>query len=102
MELVNLRIIAKVQVKDVGSPTPAARSGYPSPPVTRSAYFGPLTGTVEVPICSRADLVGHVTACPVIVEEYDSTIVVPPAWAVTVDAAKNVVLTSHVDNVDED
>lgn len=102
VELVNLRIIAKVQVKDVGSPTPAARSGDPSPPVTRSAYFGPLTGTVEVPICSRADLVGQVTAGPVIVEEYDSTIVVPPAWAVTVDAANNVVLTSQVDNVDED
>lgn len=102
VELVNLRIIAKVQVENVGSPMPAARSGDSSPPVTRGAYFGPVTGTVETPICSRADLVGHVTPGPVIVEEYDSTIVVPPAWAVTVDAANNVVLTSQVDNVDED
>lgn len=102
VELVNLRIIAKVLVENLSSPTRVAQCGDPRPTITRSAYFGPLAGTVETPICSRCDLVGRVTTGPLIVEEYDSTIVVPPAWEVTVDAANNVVLTSQMEVVDED
>jgi N-methylhydantoinase A len=56
---------------------------------------------MDTPIITRTDLIGTAMAGPVIVEEYDSTIVVPPDWAVTVDSANNVLITCQLDDVHE-
>jgi N-methylhydantoinase A len=72
-----------------------------SPTVRRLAYFGPNGGAMDTPVFTRAELIGSDIASPIIVEEYDSTIVVPPDWAVTVDGANNVLITCQLDDVHE-
>lgn len=101
VEMVNLRIIAKVQVEKGGTMRPPVKSPRSSDAESRQAYFGPGAGAFDTPVFSRGELVGAVTPGPVIIEEYDSTIVVPPTWSVTVDPHNNVVLTSQVDVTDE-
>jgi N-methylhydantoinase A len=54
-------------------PRPIARSD-------RSVYFGAGLGHVRTPVIGRADLGEQPSAGPLIVEEYDSTVVVPPGW----------------------
>jgi N-methylhydantoinase A len=60
--------------------------------ITRRAYFGPQSGEREARILSRSDLVGKTLAGPLIVEEFDTTVVVPPGWQAEVDGYGNIVL----------
>lgn len=54
------------------------------PPSSRPAYFGPNQGWCETPVHhSRTSLDGAVG--PLIVEEPDTTVVVPPGWVVNCD-----------------
>ena len=46
----------------------------------RSVYFGKAIGHVQTPVVGRADLSEKPTAGPMVIEEYDSTLVVPPGW----------------------
>ena len=58
---------------------------------TRSAYFGPAHGSLDVPVISRAALLDSPPRQgPLIVEEYDSTCVVPPGCVVTLDSLGNI------------
>ena len=58
---------------------------------TRSAYFGPAHGSLDVPVISRAALLDSPPRQgPLIVEEYDSTCVVPPGCVVTLDPLGNI------------
>jgi N-methylhydantoinase A len=59
---------------------------------TRDAYFGPDYGLVKATIQSRAAL-GQVMRGPIIVEEPDTTVVIPPDWSITRDERWNLVLT---------
>ncbi len=58
---------------------------------TRQAYFGPQHGTQQTAIRRRADM-STAQAGPVIIEEPDTTIVVPPEWSVERDGQGNLVL----------
>ena len=58
----------------------------------RSVYFGKGVGQVATPVVGRADLRGQATAGPLIVEEYDSTVVVPPGWTARRDAIGFIIL----------
>jgi N-methylhydantoinase A len=94
IELVNLRLralasagrmrftdlMAQVRVNEVGS-----RS-------SRQAYFGSAHGTRETAVYRRADITGEHPG-PVIIEEPDTTVVVPPGWSVQRDGQGNLVLT---------
>jgi len=46
----------------------------------RTVYFGTEIGHVRTPVIGRADLGEQPAAGPLVVEEYDSTVVVPPGW----------------------
>ncbi|HLM12765.1 MAG TPA: hypothetical protein VK362_10280, partial [Reyranella sp.] len=59
---------------------------------SRQAYFGDEHGWLATPVLSRADLAGG-RAGPLIVEEYDSTCVVPPGAHAERDGAGNIVIT---------
>jgi N-methylhydantoinase A len=48
----------------------------------RVVHFGSGHGTLESAICGRGDIGTEAMPGPVIVEEYDSTVVVPPDWQV--------------------
>ena len=57
----------------------------------RQAYFGPELGWLPAPVVGRA-AIGAGTAGPVVIEEYDTTIVVPPGWTAGLSAGGDVVL----------
>ena len=49
-------------------------------PAGRRVYFGPRHGWLATPVVGRSALNSGAIRGPLIVEEYDSTTVVPPAW----------------------
>ena len=59
----------------------------------REAYFGREIGLVETEIITRGHLSTEATPGPVIVEEYDTTIVVPPGCSISRDESWNVILS---------
>ena len=58
---------------------------------TRQAYFGEPWGFLETPVLSRAEI-GTGLDGPILVDEYDSTIVVPPHMRAYLDESKNLIL----------
>ena len=58
----------------------------------RQVYFGSENGICETAILRRPELSGQARPGPAIVEEYDSTVVVPPGWSVHIDAQGNIVI----------
>lgn len=56
---------------------------------TRKAYFGAQYGVVDTAVVNRGDLGGEV-AGPLLIDEYDSTIVIPPGMKGSCDEEGNV------------
>ena len=54
-------------------------------------YFGRAHGLLETPIRGRQDISG-IQSGPMIVEEPDTTVVVPPGWSVSLDRYANLEL----------
>jgi N-methylhydantoinase A len=44
----------------------------------RAAYFGPAFGSIETPVCPRSAVGTEWRNGPLLIEEFDSTTVVPP------------------------
>ena len=98
-QLVNIRVIARGLPDKPRMPERfelTEPSSLSSPqngtPRVRPVYFGPNRGWADTPIVSRIGLSGRSEAGPLLIEEYDSTTVVPPGWAATVDDASNIIL----------
>ncbi|MBB2911995.1 N-methylhydantoinase A [Streptosporangium becharense] len=75
---------------------PRRRPDPPWPPATRRAYFPEAGGYVPVPVLTRACLArapGGAVTGPAIVEDAESTIVVPPGWTARPGRKDAVVLT---------
>ena len=51
------------------------------PRTDRSVFFGSAIGHLQTPVIGRAHLGEQPAAGPLVVEEYDSTVVVPPGWS---------------------
>ncbi|MGH7003673.1 MAG: hydantoinase/oxoprolinase family protein, partial [Alphaproteobacteria bacterium] len=92
VECVALRIKGCVIAEAKAEPDAAAalRAAKKTANSTRLAYFGPAAGQVSVPVISRATLGDGERQGPLIVEEYDSTCVVPPRWSAHLDGAANI------------
>ncbi len=93
IEVVNLRLRAlasagSLRFTDLVSRANGQGAGNSS---SRDAYFGPTHGTQSTPIRCRADIATEQTG-PLIVEEPDTTIVVPPRWKVQKDEQANLIL----------
>ena len=58
----------------------------------RQAFFGPAYGSIDAPLRRRFDLAGTEVG-PMIIEEPDTTVVVPPGWMVERDAYASLVMT---------
>ncbi|MGB0631575.1 MAG: hydantoinase/oxoprolinase family protein [Alphaproteobacteria bacterium] len=91
VECVTLRLIARV-AEDRPDRKAATSGGGDRKADPRQVYFGPVYGQMETPVIDRPDLSSPVSG-PVIVEEYDSTCIVPPGWRAGLDAQNNIVLT---------
>lgn len=85
VECVTLRINARVAMQSEGwrHKVGNLKAAGSSAAATRPAYFG--NRVHETPIVRRADLLDRRQSGPLIVEEYDSTCVVPPGWSAMVD-----------------
>lgn len=95
VECVTLRLIARVTEDRPERQIAPARAAIKEP-IPRMVYFGPDHGEVETPVIDRPALT-HPRNGPMIVEEYDSTCVVPPGWQAELDATGNIVLTREND-----
>jgi N-methylhydantoinase A len=97
VQLVNLRVTARASHLAGAEATTfprakrATRQG-DSARAHRDAYFGPSAGWVRTPVVSRNAVPGGGIPGPLIVEEYDSTVVIPPGFSVRTDSAENLVI----------
>jgi N-methylhydantoinase B/oxoprolinase/acetone carboxylase alpha subunit len=96
VEIVNLRLRVSgvrpsLSFQDVGLAL-LSRARDHAPASSRPAYFGPELGVVETAVLRRADLNSQPRRGPFIVEEFDTTIVVPPDCLASLDQAGNIVL----------
>jgi N-methylhydantoinase A len=92
LELVNVRLTAIGLVpKPAGAAIAAGERTPPPPATTRQARFAGQA--VACPIYERGALrAGNVLAGPAIVEQLDTTTVLPPGWLATVDRYGNLIL----------
>jgi N-methylhydantoinase A len=95
VELVSRRIKVKVATPQVEGADPWSVAPTSEPIATRLATFEGL-GESEVPVIRRGHLVGQRRQGPLIVEEYDSTFVVPPGGTATVDRFGNIVVELEI------
>jgi len=90
IDIVTLRVTARlpadwVQVEE-GLVLPKGQAGS-----SRRVYFGPHAQSMETPVLHRGTLEGGLVG-PLIIEEHDTTILVPPAWRATLGSDARVVL----------
>ena len=93
--MVSIRVVATVPMTDGEAPArlqEADASTITDPPI-REVYFGPAFGVRPTPVVRRDRLGERGTAGPLIVEEYDSTCVVPPDAKVATDEWQNIIMT---------
>ncbi|MCK6454231.1 MAG: hydantoinase/oxoprolinase family protein [Alphaproteobacteria bacterium] len=92
VELVSIQVIGQGLRDGPGVPERLNPSRpEPAPPPPRPAYFGPDHGWVETPVLRRSDL-STPRFGPLIIEEYDSTCVIPPGARASLDVASNIVI----------
>ena len=93
-QLVNLRVIARGLSQESRVPerldlsTPVDGRG----PSQRRVYFGPNLGWIDTKVVDRGSLDENSESGPLIIEEYDSTTVVPPQWRASADQWQNITL----------
>jgi N-methylhydantoinase A len=90
VEIVNLRLLARL--RRIAGPAFAPREAAAGAPGERPAYFGPEHGTRRTPILRRGHLDPTPRPGPLIVEEYDATLVVPPESAAWLDEHGNILI----------
>ncbi|MBV8452338.1 MAG: hypothetical protein JOZ29_08710, partial [Deltaproteobacteria bacterium] len=78
--------LAEAFVRSAGNDEPMVQA--------RVAYYGPEVGERLTKIISRESLLRGPLTGPLIVEEFDTTIVVPPQWTASLDKYGNITLES--------
>ena len=93
VELVAIQVVGS-GLRDGGAVPQQVKSSRAEPgaQASRRAYFGDTHGWRDTPVLSRADLAGGRTG-PIIIDEYDTTCVVPPDARAELDGAGNIVIT---------
>jgi len=94
IELVTFRLRARVPIEHLAtrSAAGARRAAEPLPGDTRLTFFAE-TGFCECPVYERDELrSGDTLRGPLIVEQMDTTTIVPPGFAMTVDTQGNLLL----------
>ena len=93
LQIVSLKAVGRGIDTRPRVPERARRALEKTPEATRrEAYFGPETGWHDTPVLPRSGLGAVAQSGPVIIEEYDTTIVVRPGWSARLDDWNNVVL----------
>ena len=66
-----------------------------APARMRQAYFGPQVGEKTARVVTRASLLESALTGPAIIEEFDTTVVIPPGWRAELDQFANIVLSAQ-------
>ncbi len=93
-QLVNIRVVARGLSQETRVPDhiELAVGGHQAKPRNRQVYHVSQNEWIDTPIIDRSSLDSDERAGPLIVEEYDSTTVVPPGWRACLDSLKNIIL----------
>jgi N-methylhydantoinase A len=92
VELVSIQVVGQGLREGAGVPERVRPSrAEPEPPAPRPAWFGAAHGWVETPVLRRSDL-AMPRVGPLIVEEYDSTCVIPPRARARLDEGWNIAI----------
>jgi 5-oxoprolinase (ATP-hydrolysing) len=95
IEIVNVRVVGIGRIQDL-SWEPLGRADGAPEPVTRRDVVFDVGGTAErheTPFFEREDLrAGHRLAGPAVVEQYDTTTILPPGTTAEVDERGNIVI----------
>ena len=79
VETMNLRVIARAATASSRIPDRLVLDhGCAGVNAARAAYFGPEFGSIETPVCVRSAVGTQWRTGPLLIEEFDSTTVVPP------------------------
>jgi N-methylhydantoinase A len=95
LELVNLRVRARGldQVARVPETLSLSSDGFRPQVRSRRIYQGPSQSEwIEAPVRGRLDLEGKALPGPALIEEYDSTTLVPNGWSARLDRRLNIIL----------
>lgn len=95
-ELVTCRLIASVVRGSDHAAVWATERGAGTTRLERSAYFGPACGAMQTPVIDRTALSRRTRRGPLVVQEYDTSVVVPPDCTVALDANNNIVMEVNV------
>ncbi|HYF18944.1 MAG TPA: hydantoinase B/oxoprolinase family protein, partial [Ramlibacter sp.] len=103
LEVVNLRLSARVaRVTEEDAAAGGLQEQRSAGGTRRRAYFGPQRGWVEVPVLQRSALGRQPVEGPAIVEQYDTTIVLPYGARASVDAQGNIVVDVEAEEAQAD
>jgi N-methylhydantoinase A len=94
IEIVNLRLVASVKSQKVDY-IPDFKRHDEIAHRRRKAYFGEEYGQLDVDVIARGRLSAGLRQGPLIIEEYDSTIVIPPGWNARLDKRGNVLVAKE-------
>jgi N-methylhydantoinase A len=92
-ELVTLRVVATVPREvEHGMTCIADAMGSVGEDDRRRVYFGRELGSLEIPVLTRQALQGGARSGPLLIQEYDTTTVVPPRSTASLDSSGNIVI----------
>ena len=91
VEIVNLRMTA-LGKPSIATPVQSTSDIKPSGKTNRDVYFGPTHGLLQTPIVLRSDLSFERKSGPMIIEEYDATVVVFPDCHASLDQWGHIVI----------
>ncbi len=93
LRLLTLKVVGRGLAKEARVPGQVVREGERiSAGGERRAYFGPDQDWIATPVLPRQGLERAPRAGPLIIEEYDTTTVVPPGWRASLDSWNNIVI----------
>ena len=95
IDLVNIRVNASATPRGVRAITFSPHVGRGEVVGQRRAYFGSEFGRVDTRVVERGFLSGGSVPGPLIIEEYDTTVLVPPGWSARLDAGGNIVMETQ-------
>jgi len=96
-ELVTCRMIASVIRHAEHAAAWAVEPAVGGAQAQRLAYFGPRYGALQTPVVDRAGLCAHARPGPLIVQEYDTSVIVPPDCTIALDAHNNIALNIGIE-----
>ena len=97
-ELVTARLIASVARRVDHTKGWVMSTQAPESEVRRPVYFGAEVGLIEVPVIERAELSAVSRLGPFVVQEYDTSVIVPPGSRATLDRFGNILIDVVGDN----